>query len=41
VGTVASELASSPRSVDVVVFCCYAQEAADHHMAAFAELGLA
>ena len=41
VGTVASELAASPRSVDVVVFCCFAQEAADHHMAAFAELGLA
>ena len=41
VGTVASELAGSPQGVDLVVFCCFAQEAADHHMAAFAELGLA
>jgi len=40
VGTVASELAASP-GLDLVVFCCFAQEAADHHMAAFAELGLA
>jgi len=41
VGTVASELAASPRGLDLVVFCCFAQEAADHHMAAFAKLGLA
>ena len=41
VGTVVSELAASPQGLDRVVFCCFAQEAADHHMAAFAELGLA
>ena len=41
VGTVVSELAASPQGRDLVVFCCFAQEAADHHMAAFAELGLA
>jgi O-acetyl-ADP-ribose deacetylase (regulator of RNase III) len=41
VGTVASELAAAPRGVARVVFCCFAPEAADHHMAAFAELGLA
>jgi O-acetyl-ADP-ribose deacetylase len=41
VGTVASELAASPQGLDLVVFCCFAQEAADYHMAAFAELGLA
>jgi len=41
VGTVASELAASPEDIKLVVFCCFAQEAANHHMAAFAELGLA
>lgn len=41
VGTVAAELAAVPRGIAYVVFCCFAQEAADHHMAAFADLGLA
>jgi O-acetyl-ADP-ribose deacetylase len=41
VGTVASELAASPRGIARVVFCCFAQGAADHHSAAFADLGLA
>jgi O-acetyl-ADP-ribose deacetylase (regulator of RNase III) len=41
VGTVASEVAASPRGIARVVFCCFAQAAADHHSAAFAELGLA
>jgi len=41
VGTVASELAAAPRGIARVVFCCFAQEAADHHIAAFADLGLA
>ncbi len=41
VATVAAELAASPRGVERVVFCCFAPEAADHHSAAFAELGLA
>lgn len=40
VGTVASELAAAPRGISRVVFCCFAQGSADHHMAAFAELGL-
>ena len=40
VGTVTSELASSPRGLKNVVFCCFAQEAADHHINALAELGL-
>ena len=40
VGTVAAELAGSQRGVRRVVFCCFAQDAADHHAAAFAELGL-
>jgi O-acetyl-ADP-ribose deacetylase (regulator of RNase III) len=41
VGTVASELAAAPRVIERVVFCCFAPAAADHHVAAFAELGLA
>ena len=41
VGTVASELAAAPGGLSRVVFCCFAQESADHHAAAFAELGLA
>jgi O-acetyl-ADP-ribose deacetylase (regulator of RNase III) len=41
VGTVAAELAAAPRAMTQVVFCCFAQAAADHHIAAFAELGLA
>jgi O-acetyl-ADP-ribose deacetylase len=41
VGTVAAELASSPRGIAHVVFCCFAPHAADHHLSAFAELGLA
>jgi O-acetyl-ADP-ribose deacetylase (regulator of RNase III) len=40
VGTVASELAAAPRGITRVVFCCFAQEAADHHIAAFADLAL-
>ena len=41
VGTVASELAASRRGIERVVFCCFAQASADHHVAAFADLGLA
>ena len=40
VGTVASELAVAPSSLTRVVFCCFAQNSADHHVTAFAELGL-
>jgi O-acetyl-ADP-ribose deacetylase (regulator of RNase III) len=40
VGTVAAEVAS-PSSIERVVFCCFAPASADHHAAAFAELGLA
>jgi O-acetyl-ADP-ribose deacetylase (regulator of RNase III) len=41
VGTVAAELGASDRGITHVVFCCFAQGAADHHLTAFAELGLA
>jgi O-acetyl-ADP-ribose deacetylase (regulator of RNase III) len=40
VGTVAAELASADRSIAYVAFCCFAQGAADHHVAAFVDLGL-
>jgi O-acetyl-ADP-ribose deacetylase (regulator of RNase III) len=40
VGTVTGQLASSPRGIERVVFCCFAREAADHHVNAFTELGL-
>jgi O-acetyl-ADP-ribose deacetylase (regulator of RNase III) len=41
VGTVAAEIAAAPCGIGQVVFCCFAQAAADHHAAAFADLGLA
>ena len=41
VGTVAAEIAASPGEMARVVFCCFAPDAADHHITAFAELGLA
>jgi O-acetyl-ADP-ribose deacetylase len=40
VATVAAELASSPRGIRRVVFCCFAEAAADHHIAALADLGM-
>ena len=40
VGTVASELAASPRGMARVIFCCFSAESAEHHKDAFAELGL-
>jgi O-acetyl-ADP-ribose deacetylase (regulator of RNase III) len=40
IGTAASELSAAGRDIERVVFCCFSQESADHHMNAFAELGL-
>lgn len=40
VATVAAEVATAPRGITRVVFCCFAQSAADHHIDAFANLGL-
>ena len=40
VGTVASEVASAPRGITRVVFCCFAPESAAYHKDAFTELGL-
>jgi O-acetyl-ADP-ribose deacetylase (regulator of RNase III) len=40
VGTVVSEISSAPTSLSRVVFCCFAKPSAEHHLAAFGELGL-
>jgi O-acetyl-ADP-ribose deacetylase (regulator of RNase III) len=39
VGTVAAELAAGPR-IAQVIFCCFSDDSAEHHKAAFADLGL-
>ena len=41
VGTVASELAAAPRSISRVVFCCFSQSSAQHHLDVVGDLGLA
>ncbi len=40
VGTVAAQLAA-PRSLNRVVFCCFSQQSAQHHVDAARDLGLA
>jgi O-acetyl-ADP-ribose deacetylase len=40
VGTVVGEISAAPRTLAHVVFCCFAPESAQHHVAAFTELGL-
>jgi len=41
VGTVVGEITAKPRTIEHVVFCCFAPDSAQHHVAAFADLGLA
>jgi O-acetyl-ADP-ribose deacetylase len=41
VGTVVSEISADPRGIDLVMFCCFSNESADHHLNAFRELELA
>ncbi|HVX98358.1 MAG TPA: O-acetyl-ADP-ribose deacetylase [Pseudorhodoplanes sp.] len=41
VGTVVSEISASQGGIARVTFCCFSEEAARHHLEAFAELGLA
>ena len=41
VGTVAAELSAKPRSFTRVVFCCFSEQSAQHHMDAVGDLGLA
>lgn len=40
VGTVSSEVANRPRGIARVIFCCFSTDSAEHHKAAFADLGL-
>jgi O-acetyl-ADP-ribose deacetylase (regulator of RNase III) len=40
VGTVAAEIAAAPRGTERVTFCCFSADSAEHHKAAFADLGL-
>jgi O-acetyl-ADP-ribose deacetylase len=40
VDAVVSQLSTKPGSYQRVVFCCFAQASADHHVDAFTELGL-
>jgi hypothetical protein len=37
---VAGDLSADPRSIKRVIFCCFSAESADHHAAAFGDLGL-
>jgi O-acetyl-ADP-ribose deacetylase (regulator of RNase III) len=41
VGTVVSEISADARGIGRLVFCCFSQESAEHHLNAVAELGLA
>jgi O-acetyl-ADP-ribose deacetylase (regulator of RNase III) len=41
VGAVVSEISAAPRTIQHVMFCCFAPESAQHHVAAFTDLGLA
>ena len=41
VGTVASELSAAPRAITRVVFCCFSESAAQHHLDVVGDLGLA
>ena len=41
VTNVQSEIAAAPSGLQRVVFCCFSQEAAEHHRKAFAAAGLA
>jgi O-acetyl-ADP-ribose deacetylase (regulator of RNase III) len=38
VGTVASQLSAAPRSLSRVVFCCFSEQSAQHHLAAAEDL---
>ncbi|MBV9555687.1 MAG: O-acetyl-ADP-ribose deacetylase [Pseudolabrys sp.] len=40
VGTAAGELSADPRGIKRVVFCCFSDDSAEHHAAAFGDLGL-
>ena len=39
-GTVVSEISADARGINRVVFCCFSNESADHHVNAFCKSGL-
>ena len=41
VGTIASELSAAPRSITRVMFCCFSEQSAQHHLDVVGDLGLA
>jgi O-acetyl-ADP-ribose deacetylase (regulator of RNase III) len=41
IGSVVSELSGSATGLQRVIFCCFSEESARHHQAAFADFGLA
>jgi O-acetyl-ADP-ribose deacetylase (regulator of RNase III) len=41
IGTVASQLSATPRSINRVVFCCFSEQSAQCHAGAVGDLGLA
>src|ERR1043165_4907913 len=41
ISTVASQLSANPRSIARVAFCCFSESAAQHHLDAVGDLGLA
>jgi len=41
VGTVVSELSAASRSISRVVFCCFSEQSAQHHLDVVGDLGLA
>jgi len=41
VGTVVGEIAAAGHGIEHVIFCCFAQDAARHHVEAFGDLGIA
>ncbi|MDQ2954613.1 MAG: O-acetyl-ADP-ribose deacetylase [Pseudomonadota bacterium] len=41
IGTVVSEISAAPRGIERVIFCCFSDAAAQCHISAFTELGLA
>ena len=40
VGTVASEISAVPRGLSRIVFCCFGEASARHHLDAFTEMGI-
>ncbi|MGE3144962.1 MAG: O-acetyl-ADP-ribose deacetylase [Pseudorhodoplanes sp.] len=40
VGTVVSEISAAPRGLTRIVFCCFGEPSARHHLDAFTEMGI-